>query len=356
MSDLVERIRNLEQRTAGLARDESPEGTSVATKNYPNYIVPSGEVLTVPPGLTLRTGGEVTGSTSGAINQTTTGDGINVIRNGSFDTFPVRLPLVFVIAASTAGSQVVSLSTPADAKLLESGMEIYAPSMPTNIFPAGTRIISIDPTTGEVTLSSPAVATDNSFQIQAATLYPAGTDIPEAFWFGDSDRDVYYTTLKPGPFVGTPSMEVRSSLREGQSWIGCGYFIPNEDCQHMLGSKVSLQGYMQGFSSFSPVSSMALLEWSGATDERPITLISNWSTTPTYIAGITQKARIELNPSIFMASPVKLENIQLSNTFNNLIVWFQKTTTASLNSAFLRVALVQLERGTTSTAYRRYGA
>jgi hypothetical protein len=351
MSNIIERVRNLERQTTNQGTEESPEGTSVATKNYPNYIVPAGETLTVPAGRTLHTGGGLVGSTSGSINEKTTGDEINVVKSGACEGFEKPAIPIQIYGLSSEGSlptDIVTGFTTSNIKQITVGMSTI--SIAPAAFPPGTTVSSVNITDTKIRMSN---TTPSSF-INASIFFEKtermGVNWEGIPWFGDGEparHSVRLETISWGSSVTGPSYLLRpfnaGEISGKTAWC---HFIRNEDCQHMLGSKVSASALILPDDDVA----LAILEWRGDVDDRPQNIVTDWTTTPpTFVSDL------HLIDKTTLPDPnrrFKLEGVQLTDMFVNLMVVIYTLTN---ETGIIQTTQVQLERGTTSTAYRRYG-
>jgi hypothetical protein len=336
--------------------EESPEGTSVATKNYPNYIVPAGETLTVPAGRTLHVGGDIVGSTSGSIDEKTTGDGINVVKNGACEGFnkpAVRVDLSGL--SSGTSTDIVTGFTASNIGLITTGMDVHVNASPSP-FPDGTTVSAVNIPDTEIRTSNTASFSFTSQPIYFEKKERVGVNWEGLPWFGDGEHPRYSVRLEtitysavPGAAVIEPSYRL-SPLPVGRGRIAWCHFIRNEDCQHMLGSKVSVSALIQTY--FGDDVALAVLEWRGDVDDRPQNIVTDWTTTPPTFA-----SDLYLMGETTLPGPnkrYKKEDVQLTDMFVNLMVMIY-TLGSSTSFQLIETTQIQLERGSTSTAYRRYG-
>lgn len=355
---IIERVRELDNRTQTLNAEEPPRGTSLVTKNYPDYIVPAGETLSMPAGIVLYTGGEVVGSTSGAISETTTGDSINVVKDGACENFSNRINRVTISGLNiTSGSDIITGFTASNITQITSGIDV---SRFLGGFPYGTVISSVDIPGLQARASNNATVTSSGTILYFEKQENVGVSWDNLQWFGDGERPRYSTLRVTSSFGGSVSSAIVAYLltsiptpTEADGRIAFCQLIRSEDCQHMLGSKVSARALLEPSQWPSPSAGIAILEWRGTVDQRPQTIATNWTTNPP-----TLVSNLFLMGETFRAlgsnSLYKVENVQLTDTFSNLMILVYSGG-GSGDIQNLTVSQVQLERGTTSTDYRRYG-
>jgi hypothetical protein len=116
----------------------------------------------------------------------------------------------------------------------------------------------------------------------------------------------------------------------------------------MLGSKVSASAFIVSSTGVA----LAILEWRGDVDDRPQNIVTDWTTTPpTFASDLYLMGETNLPD---LNRRYKKEDVQLTDMFVNLMVMIY-TLGASAGFQRIDTTQVQLERGSTSTAYRRYG-
>lgn len=369
---MAERIKLLEQRQDSFGSEESPENTSLVTKQYPNYILPSGKELVIPNGVTLHAGGEIIGTVSGGglLDESLEGDGINVVQQGELENFPRRQPrqLITSTLSMTNGSTTITGFTAGEIASIAPGMEVTGGTSGNPLsLPTGTTITGVDADalTAQTSNAATAAISGVGSQFEFAFTELSGDQWPGSPWFGETESAVYelqdqFFTFSKGMInVPTRAFYIASHVRHSAGErTGLAQFVEAADCHHMLGSRASVQALIDTATLPSRTAYLALLEWRGDIDQRPQTIVTDWSTNPPTLATNLYLMGVE-GHNVYNDPYNKfvLNGVRLSANFSNLIVFIYTEIPNFDQTAWLYCSQIQLERGwTASDDYVSYGA
>lgn len=353
LEEMAKRIKSLEQRQGTLETEEAPIGSSPATKQYPIYQVPFGNFLFIPSGVTLHTSGEVIGTVSGpgTFAENTNGNGLNAIRDGrftsSFRAYPRGFETAFLSALNpTAGDAFfdVSGSPNYDPTIVYVGATVFPEGC---ALPPGTTITAIDAPNDRIYLSAPFITgfAGTTFMYLGELVV---IDTPRGEWvlireanaarFGEAYRN--NELVEPGSVSTIPSGYFKLFL----SNMGFYQTIFANDGEYMAASQVTLSFLADVVSGFGKI---GILTWNGDTDNVPVSIVDTWGDPPTFETFLGGATCTLVGSYHTITDGANIITRTMPSSYSNIIVFVYM-------SGLLSISNIQLERGTTNSAYQPY--
>jgi hypothetical protein len=174
---------------------------------------------------------------------------------------------------------------------------------------------------------------------------------------GNDAIDVTQTTTVPTGAKYSIGLDVETANKK----FGIAQIIENANCFDAIGGNVTLS-FQAKVSSTTKLDNVkcAIVAWSGTADTVTSDIISAWGaegTNPTLIANATyENTPANLNVTTSFATYSVTANVDTASTANIIVfIWSDVTDTTA--GDFLYVTNIQLEKGSTATAfdYRPYG-
>lgn len=137
--------------------------------------------------------------------------------------------------------------------------------------------------------------------------------------------------------------------------FGIAQIIPQKDCLGLAGSVCSLSFYASKFGSTTTRIRAAVIEWQGAGDAVTSDVVSSWNaegTNPTLAASLVYaNTPALLNALTDTIQLYTIENIAISTSMKNLIVFIWADETGTTVTDHVYITLVKLQPGPKSTAF-----
>ena len=195
---------------------------------------------------------------------------------------------------------------------------------------------------------------------QRGTSFVAGYNNDDTYnldrWYVLSDgNDIVDITQETSVVPSTAITAIALDVETTNAKFGVAQIIENKNCLGLIGSTVTLsfEAKVSATTSLDNIK-CAIVAWSGTADAVTSDIVSAWGvegTNPTLIANATyENTPVNLGVSTSYQKFTVTANIDTAST-RNIIVFIWSDVTTTVAGDFLYVTNVQLETGSTATAF-----
>lgn len=194
----------------------------------------------------------------------------------------------------------------------------------------------------------------------STSLYPNNNDayvLDRWYILSDGNAVIDVTQSTDVPTAPGALTSIALDVETISKKFGIAQIIENRNCADLIGGTVSLSFKAKVSNTILSTIKATVISWTGTADSVNSTFITTgWNAagvTPTFeTTNLTTHSITSFSPTTSWAT-YKIENVSLSSSAKNVIVFIWSDVLPSSTGHFLYITDVQLEAGATATAYER---